>query len=100
MYLVRKKFLGIPKEKRLAFLKARAGAWNPLMRAIPFKAMRGAFNRTKGRFYKDALPCYVCDGSPTIRHHVVPLSQGGRNKDNNIVPLCNSCHKQVHPWMH
>jgi 5-methylcytosine-specific restriction endonuclease McrA len=44
-------------------------------------------------------PCFVCWKRGTHRHHVVPLYQGGDNRQANIVFLCASCHEDVHPWM-
>lgn len=29
-------------------------------------------------------------------HHLIPLGRGGSNYKNNLVPLCESCHYEVH----
>ncbi len=40
--------------------------------------------------------CINCNSSDEIEwHHVVPLEIGGNDVDENIVPLCYSCHKAV-----
>ena len=31
-----------------------------------------------------------------IYHHVIPISLGGNDVINNIVPLCNDCHNIIH----
>ena len=40
--------------------------------------------------------CRICGLSPVVYHHLIPLCDGGDNKDGNIIPLCKSCHKKVH----
>jgi 5-methylcytosine-specific restriction endonuclease McrA len=29
-------------------------------------------------------------------HHIVPRSMGGEDHEENLVPLCQSCHRKVH----
>ena len=29
-------------------------------------------------------------------HHIIPVSQGGTNKENNLMSLCKSCHNKIH----
>ncbi len=61
-------------------------------------------NDREDRQRKKSLPltvdentvCYVCESRAQVRHHVVPVSHGGRNKLNNLVPLCHSCHQELH----
>ena len=45
--------------------------------------------------------CWVCAReSPDHRHHIIPLAAGGRNRADNVVPLCATCHHAVHtPWV-
>ena len=41
--------------------------------------------------------CWVCRGeTPDHRHHIIPVSHGGRNRALNIVLLCETCHRAVH----
>lgn len=28
-------------------------------------------------------------------HHIKPLSEGGTNDENNLMPLCKSCHSRI-----
>lgn len=50
------------------------------------------------RITKDAT-CILCDGMADAWHHVILVSKGGGNEDNNLVPVCKECHKKIHPWM-
>lgn len=38
--------------------------------------------------------CFECDKYATHRHHVVPVSQGGRR----VVWLCEGCHEKTHGY--
>ena len=50
------------------------------------------------RFMKSG--CWACHGvKATSRHHIIQVQHGGGNDDRNIVPLCDGCHAEVHPWM-
>ena len=44
-------------------------------------------------------PCFNCNSSPVIRHHIIALKNGGDNRKKNIIPLCDGCHNRVHPWL-
>lgn len=45
--------------------------------------------------------CAVCEleGRMTpaeVTHHIVPLSQGGSNRADNLLPVCRACHDRLH----
>lgn len=41
--------------------------------------------------------CVVCRrAKATQRHHIIPISRGGRSKKANIVPVCATCHRRIH----
>lgn len=41
--------------------------------------------------------CVNCGAESNLHlHHIVPLSLGGTNNIDNIVPLCEECHSKVH----
>jgi 5-methylcytosine-specific restriction endonuclease McrA len=98
-YQLSKNLRGIPSKSRLNYLikmasKGRSISW------AAWQQRRAAFNAIKHK----QLPlgnhvCYVCEDPAVIRHHVIPLIAGGRNKRNNIVPLCLECHSKVHPGL-
>ena len=62
---------------------------------------RVVFNKSK--FKRHGLnshkKCFVCLNIGEIRHHIVPISNGGRNAKRNLVTLCKKCHSKVHPWL-
>lgn len=48
--------------------------------------------------------CFLCssdgsDGYFLVRHHLIPLSKWGSNRQINIVTLCCRCHARIHPWV-
>jgi 5-methylcytosine-specific restriction endonuclease McrA len=40
--------------------------------------------------------CVLCFGDGNHPHHIVPRSAGGEDVEENIVPLCTDCHRDVH----
>ena len=89
-FVLNSKLKNVHKVNRLQFLISHLRLNKP---DIPVQEMingRKGFNDNK----KWALPltkrseCYLCGGKATLRHHVIPLSKGGKNKVNNITPLC------------
>jgi 5-methylcytosine-specific restriction endonuclease McrA len=62
---------------------------------------RARFEVRKNRGAYDCMGafCWVCRDPSEVRHHVVQLQHGGRNRKDNIVVLCRVCHALVHPWM-
>jgi len=56
--------------------------------------------RGSSRLPKADGVCFCCQRRPaTSRHHIIQIQNGGRNITKNIVSLCASCHRAVHPWM-
>lgn len=97
-FRIKHKFEVIPRGKRLEFLVSMARKWNG--NATDYWRMRRSFDAMKAsRYGLRGKHCYVCGGWAHVRHHVIPLAQNGRNKQNNIVPLCSECHAKVHPWL-
>jgi hypothetical protein len=48
-----------------------------------------------------AHPCLCCadhNPDPTLnhRHHIVPLSWGGSDTDDNTTPVCPTAHETIH----
>ena len=100
MSRINHKFKVIPTEKRFQFLQSRIK--NTLSdRALPGTwALSDMEKRKRGNplalTVDEHTKCYVCREVATVRHHVVPVSHGGSNKKNNLVPLCHSCHQKLH----
>jgi hypothetical protein len=96
------KFMGVKQRNRLAFLRRMASKVIGVRTFVELNKARKDFDRNK----INSLPlsekkmCYCCvKNQAVLRHHVITLLNGGRNKRNNIVPLCNQCHVKVHPHM-
>lgn len=43
--------------------------------------------------------CFICGQPAYCMHHIIPISRGGDNSENNLKPICRNCHKKVHPFM-
>lgn len=35
--------------------------------------------------------CHYCNAPATTADHIVPVSQGGTNEINNLLPACHNC---------
>lgn len=48
-----------------------------------------------------ARACGSCGarGRPLVWHHIIQIQYGGSNLLRNRVPLCDPCHRHVHPWL-
>lgn len=53
---------------------------------------------TRKRFL-NYVSCFVCGAPHQCRHHIILLKNGGSNGKRNVIPLCNSCHAEIHPWL-
>ncbi|MHA1169151.1 MAG: HNH endonuclease [Candidatus Ranarchaeia archaeon] len=47
---------------------------------------------------RDQRKCAGCGRSdvPLHVHHIVPLSKGGSNTEDNLITLCSMCHNSIH----
>lgn len=62
--------------------------------------MPDTWHETKKRiFEKHKGRCFRCDKKNRLSgisiHHVLPRADGGGNNDENLVPLCHTCHDLV-----
>lgn len=101
-FRLRHKFRRIPKAKRLNFL-IRAAKRETGIR-LSFAEMwivRRRFDAHKHEWFPMSrdCECYCCENKARVRHHVTSIINGGKNKQNNIVPLCDRCHYAIHPDM-
>ena len=60
---------------------------------------RNRFHLFKGKISLESEICGCCEGPAEIRHHIVPIKNGGHNAPLNIMCLCKSCHAEIHPWL-
>jgi 5-methylcytosine-specific restriction endonuclease McrA len=44
------------------------------------------------------FPCMNCgwNEGPRDVHHIIPVSEGGKNEINNMITLCPNCHRLAH----
>jgi hypothetical protein len=85
-----------PRDKKLRCLAALA--------SIKFAAPDyGERQETRGKFNKHwslkcitGMPCFLCGEEAHHRHHMIQLQHGGVNCQRNHVPLCRTCHTEVH----
>lgn len=52
---------------------------------------------------KSARHCCICRRFSPLQiqiHHIVEQSDGGSNDEDNLIPICISCHSSVHSKMH
>lgn len=62
------------------------------------KRARHHFEKRKSRgHFKLKGWCWVCrKETPDHRHHIIPVKAGGRNRADNLVSLCATCHRDIH----
>jgi hypothetical protein len=86
---------------RMFLLKAAAEMIAETYSYVALKARRYQFNRIKNEKFPLVGLCWACGvNSPTERHHILTLGNGGPiTRPRNIVLLCGKCHEEVHPWM-
>ena len=56
---------------------------------VPVDVRKACRERAEGR-------CEYCGGKGTQLHHAVFRSQGGQHTPENLILLCNACHKKAH----
>lgn len=46
------------------------------------------------------VPCFVCkENDAYCNHHIHLLVNGGVDSEYNLIPICKSCHKEIHSWL-
>lgn len=92
------KRLPATKPERLKFLIRWAAM--TVKKEGTLQERREAFRRTRRSKKLTAAKCWCCARvAALVRHHVIQLQNGGGNWHLNIVPICDWCHAEVHPWM-
>jgi hypothetical protein len=57
------------------------------------------YYKRRNKKHKTKKPCFCCAGRARCQHHVVQLQNGGFDSAFNRVPICDDCHRLIHPWM-
>ena len=68
------------------------------------KRYQGEWRKIRDRYIHDHPLCEKCleEGRFTRAehvHHILPLSQGGTNEEDNLMSVCKSCHSRIHAEM-
>lgn len=61
----------------------------------PSAAARGydrKWRRIRRQFLARHPICADCGAEASQAHHIVPVAQGGTNRWENLMPLCEGCH--------
>lgn len=82
---------GMSLSQRISLLKEIA--------EMPGPRKSNYFNKRKIG-HKCNTICGVCEKNKAFyHHHLVTLKNGGRNKKKNMIPICDQCHNEIHPWL-
>lgn len=61
------------------------------------KINRPSSHKKEKIFQRDNFKCVECGSDKALElHHIIPLSEGGLNDDNNLQILCKKCHHRKH----
>lgn len=48
-------------------------------------------------YRRDGYACAICDSTRYLQiHHAVARSNGGNNREDNLITLCDKCHALAH----
>ena len=58
----------------------------------------GFLSRKEAVMNRDSYTCQICGAKNTRLevHHIVYRSKGGTDNEDNLITLCESCHKKIH----
>jgi 5-methylcytosine-specific restriction endonuclease McrA len=91
-------FVAMSLELRLPFLVRMASIGRRVSK-LQQTRVRIAFEKMKHLVPLNIL-CQSCGRMPaTERHHIRPICFGGGNTLDNLVAICEDCHRRIHPWM-
>ncbi len=61
---------------------------------------KGFWNVREYVLYRDGHTCQICKGKSKDKvlnvHHIKPRSNGGTDRPDNLITLCETCHKNYH----
>lgn len=82
--------------------KEAAASYNKYERAPDINKTYGrSWKRIRDRYIKKHPLCEMCRKEGRLTpvdevHHIVPVSQGGKSVESNLMSLCHSCHTKIH----
>ena len=62
--------------------------------SVDSRSFRKSFQPIRNRFLKEHPTCARCGAAAQEVHHIKALVFGGTNDEENLSPLCKSCHKE------
>jgi len=91
----------LPTADTLSVLKDFSNIEVKYKKTAPLAEHRQAFDHLKHLRFKNVHKriCFACRKPAELRHHIMPLKNGGRNAKRNVVYLCRRCHAEIHPWL-
>ena len=73
---------------------------NPDISGIDYQngEQAGFWNVREYVLYRDGHKCQYCGKSNTVLnvHHIIPRADGGTDRPDNLITLCETCHKAYH----
>ena len=65
-----------------------------------YKRYNGKWRSIRKRYIATHPLCEKCKEDNRLTpasevHHIIPLSQGGTNEEDNLMSLCKSCHSKI-----
>ena len=58
------------------------------------------YHKRRAKKFSCKKSCWVCkQNRANYYHHIIQLSNGGYNWGFNRIPICECCHKEIHPWL-
>ena len=58
---------------------------------------RALWSRIKHRIIKRDKCCKVCGSAEDLTvHHIIERRNGGSNDDENLMTVCQTCHRKIH----
>ena len=100
-----------PKSGRGVYCSPKCARQAQTERRIDYihKRVKGKAKQNINLYYAFDFSCAICgwtlgnwDYGPSCGnewHHIVPVSEGGTNNEENLVLLCPNCHKMAHAGM-
>lgn len=88
--------------KSRPFVRRRGGVSTIVRDSYNTSQAQGSwFDLLKQAAKRDGNRCTQCGyvGPGIERHHIIKLSDGGRNVLSNIISLCKTCHAKRHSHM-
>ena len=59
-----------------------------------------SYIKRRERKHKSKEMCFVCIiNRAYCQHHIILLVNGGYDSIDNCIPICNTCHAEIHKWL-